>query len=172
MKIKESVGSRIFSIVNTLLLSGLVLVTFYPMYYVLLASISVPSEFVRHSGMMWLPKGLSTASYEAVLKNPNIAIGYKNTIIVVVVATILSLVLTSMGAYFLSRKNIMLKKGIMMFVVFTMFFNGGLVPFYLTISNLKLDRSLLCLILPVAINTFNLIIMRTAFLSIPPSLEE
>ena len=173
MKIKETAGSRVFNVCNVIFLSLLILVTFYPMYYVFLASISVPSEFVKNGGgIMLLPQGLSKESYAAVLKNPNIAIGYRNTIIVVIVATTLSIILTSMGAYFLSRKNIMLKKGIMMFIVFTMFFNGGLIPFYLTISNLKLDRSLLCLILPVAINTFNLIIMRTAFLSIPPSLEE
>ncbi len=172
MKIKESLGSRIFDIVNTCILSLLVLVTFYPMYYVFLASVSVPSEFVKHRGLMWLPQGLSSASYKAVISNPNIVIGYRNTIIVVIVATLLSLLLTSMGAYFLSRKNIMLKKGIMMFIVFTMFFNGGLIPFYLTVTNLKLDRSLLALILPVAVNTFNLIIMRTAFMAVPASLEE
>lgn len=172
MKIKEFPGSRVFNICNIALLSLLSLVTFYPMYYVLLASISVPSRFVVHRGPLLLPKGLSLASYRAVIGNPNISVGYVNTIIVVIVATALSLVLTSMGAYFLSRKDIMLKKGIMMLIVFTMFFNGGLIPFYLTVTGLRLDRSLLALILPVAINTFNLIIMRTAFLSIPASLEE
>jgi putative aldouronate transport system permease protein len=125
-----------------------------------------------HRGLVLKPLGLSWASYDAVLKNPNIRVGYFNTIIIVAVGTSLSLLLTSMGAYFLSRKNIVLRKPIMMMIVFTMFFNGGIIPFYLTITRLRLDRSLLCLILPVALDTFNLIIMRTAFQSIPPSMEE
>ena len=172
MKIKESVGSRIFNVCNILFMCLLIFVTFYPMYYVFLASISIPSEFIKHGGMLWVPQGLSDASYEAVLQNPNIGVGYRNTLIVVVVATTLSILMTSMGAYFLSRKNIMLKKAVMIFILFTMFFSGGMIPFYLTVSNLGLNKSLLALILPVAVNTFNLIIMRTAFMAVPESLEE
>jgi putative aldouronate transport system permease protein len=142
------------------------------MFYVFIASISVPSRFVIHRGLVFLPLGLSRASYDAVLRNPNIRVGYINTIIVVGIATSLSLFLTSLGAYFLSRKNIMLRKLIMMVIVFTMFFSGGIIPFYLTVTRLMLDRSLLALILPVAINTFNMIIMRTSFQNIPPSMEE
>ncbi len=85
---------------------------------------------------------------------------------------IFNILLTSMGAYFLSRKNIMLKKVVMFMIVFTMFFNGGMIPNYFLINSLKLDNSLWALIIPSAINTFNLIIMRTAFQSIPDSLEE
>ena len=171
-KIRESAGSRIFNICNIIFLGVLSVVALYPMYYVLTASFSVPSEFVTHRGLMWKPIGFSLASYEAVLANPNIRVGYVNTIIVVITTTVLSMLLTSMGAYFLSRKDAMLKKAVMMIIVFTMFFNGGIIPFYLTVTGLKLDRSLLALILPVAINTFNLIIMRTSFQSIPASLEE
>jgi putative aldouronate transport system permease protein len=172
MKTSNSPGSRLFDVLNALFLLSLMVVTLYPMYYVLMASISVPSRFVMHRGLVFYPLGLSSASYVAVLQNPNIRVGYINTIIVVAVATSFSLLLTSMGAYFLSRKNIMLRNAIMMLIVFTMFFSGGIIPFYLTVTKLRLDRSLLALILPVAVNTFNLIIMRTSFQSIPPSLEE
>jgi putative aldouronate transport system permease protein len=172
MSIRRPIEARIFNVINIILLSMLVVVTFYPMFYVLLASISEPSRFVMHRGLIFAPLGLSTASYEVVLKNPNIRVGYINTLIVVAVGTTLSLILTSMGAYFLSRKNLMLRKLIMMVIVFTMFFSGGIIPFYLTVTRLKLDRSLLALILPVAVNTFNLIIMRTAFMSVPASMEE
>ncbi|GHT63860.1 ABC transporter permease [Spirochaetia bacterium] len=172
MGVRISPGEQIFRIINVVFLCFLVVVTFYPMFYVLLASISVPSRFVAHRGLLFTPLGLSWASYDAVLKNPNIRVGYINTIIVVAAGTSLSLLLTSLGAYFLSRKGIMLRKFIMMIIVFTMFFSGGIIPFYLTVTRMHLDRSLLALILPVAINTFNLIIMRTAFQSIPPSLEE
>ena len=172
MKIKRSLGSRIFDICNTIFLCVIAIITLYPMYYVFLASISNPGEFVKHTGLLLVPQGLSNASYKAVLSNPNILIGYRNTLFVVVVATTLSILLTSMGAYFLSRKNIMLKKAITLFIIFTMIFNGGLVPFYLVVSGLNLNKSLLALILPVAINTFNLIVMRTAFAAIPESLVE
>jgi putative aldouronate transport system permease protein len=101
-----------------------------------------------------------------------IAVGYRNTLVVVVFGVMLNILLTAMGAYFLSRKRIMLKKAIMLIVVFTMFFNGGLIPFYLTVRSVHIDDSLLALILPTAINTFNLIIMRTAFMAIPESMEE
>lgn len=172
MKIHQTASSRIFDVFNHLLLLLLTVVTFYPLFYVVLASISVPSQFVRHSGLMFWPQGFSWISYDVVLKNPNIRVGYINTLIVVVVGTTLSMLLTSFGGYFLSRKNIMLKKGITLFILFTMFFNGGIIPFYLTVTGLRLDRSLLALILPVLVNTFNLIIMRTAFSSLPPSMEE
>lgn len=172
MKIRQTVSSRVFDVCNHLLLLLLTVVTFYPLFYVVLASISVPSQFVRHSGLLFLPKGLSWISYEVVLKNPNIRVGYINTLIVVLAGTSSSVLLTSFGAYFLSRKDIMLKKGITLFILFTMFFNGGIIPFYLTVTGMYLDRSLLALILPVLVNTFNLIIMRTAFSSLPPSMEE
>jgi putative aldouronate transport system permease protein len=80
--------------------------------------------------------------------------------------------LTTIGAYFLSRKNVLWRTPIMFLIVFSMFFSGGLIPFYLTVSNLHLYNSLWALILPVAVNTFNLIIMRTQFASIPDSMEE
>jgi len=172
MKNKETMGSKIFNVCNIIFMVFMIIITLYPMLYVAFASFSVPSRFTSHVGLLLWPDGFSLSSYQAVLKNPMIRVGYINTIMVVVVGVFLSLVLTSMGAYFLSRKRIMLKKPIMFFVVFTMFFNGGLIPFYLTVTGLYLDRSLLALILPTAINTFNLIIMRTAFMSIPESLEE
>jgi putative aldouronate transport system permease protein len=140
--------------------------------YVLYASFSLPSRYMSHEGLLFWPLGFSTASYAAVLRNPMISTGYFNTIVIVVLGVFLSTLLTSMGAYFLSRKNIPLKNPVMFFIVFTMFFSGGLIPFYLTVTGMYLDRSLLCLILPVAVNTFNLIIMRTAFLAIPDSMAE
>jgi len=172
MKIKKTLSSRLFDYANYIFLFIVLIITLYPMYYVFLASISVPLEFVRHRGLLLLPQGFSTISYELVLQNPNIHVGYRNTLIVVVIATSWSLLLTSFGAYFLSRKNIMLKRPITLFIIFTMFFNGGIIPFYLTVMNLRINTSLLALILPVSINTFNLIILRTAFSAVPASMEE
>lgn len=111
-------------------------------------------------------------AYRKVFKNPMVLQGYINTFLVVVVGLMFNLTLTSLGAYFLSRKNLMLKKTIMFLITFTMFFSGGLIPFYLTVKELKIDNTLWALIIPSAINTFYLLVMRTSFQNIPDSLEE
>lgn len=172
MKIQETAGRRVFNICNTVFMLFMILITFYPMYYIVVASFSSPTVFMGHKGLMFRPLGFSLSSYKAVFKNPMIGTGYINTLIVVVAGVVLSIVLTSMGAYFLSRKGIMLRNGIMFLIVFTMFFSGGLIPFYFTVKDLHMDNSLMALIVPTAVSTFNLIIMRTAFESVPQSLEE
>lgn len=127
---------------------------------------------MAHSGLLLKPYGLTFGSYREVFKNPNITRGYLNTLFVVSVATLVNLVMTSIGAYFLSRKNLMWRNVIMFMAVFTMFFSGGLIPFYLTVKQLKIDDTLWALIFPVAINTYNMIILRTAFLNVPEEIEE
>jgi putative aldouronate transport system permease protein len=144
----------------------------YPMLYVAFASLSNPNDFMEHQGLLLAPAGFSTSAYHAVFRNPMIGRGYLNTMFILIVGLIINIIMTSFGAYFLSRKNIVLKNIIMFLIVFTMFFSGGLIPFYFTVKSLHLDNTLWALILPAAINTFNLIIMRTAFASIPDSLEE
>ena len=116
-----------------------------------------------------MPLGFDVGSYRMVFKNPMI-LRYINTVIIVLLGLPLTLY-SSVGAYS-SRKNVLWKNAIMIMIVVTMYFNGGLIPFYLTVKALHLDNSYLALIFPVAINTFNLIIMRTSFASIPDSLEE
>jgi putative aldouronate transport system permease protein len=172
MKTKETLGTRIFNFFNILFMILLMIISFYPLYYVACASFSAPINFMGHTGLLLWPDGFSLSSYQTVIRNPSISSGYLNTIFIVVVGVALSILLTSMGAYFLSRKRIMLRNGIMFFAVFTMFFNGGLIPFYLTIRDLHIDNTLWSLIFPSAVSTFNLIIMRTAFMAIPESLEE
>ena len=172
MQIKESKGQKIFNILNVMIMIFLVIITLYPMLYVLFASLSKPNEYMAHQGILVKPLGFTLGSYEAVLKNPMISIGYKNTIFVVVVGVAINIFMTSLGAYVLSRKGLMLKGFFMFFIVFTMFFSGGLIPFYFTVKGLGLDNKLWALIIPGAISTYNLIIMRTAFNAVPDSLEE
>ena len=95
-----------------------------------------------------------------------------NTMFILVVGVILDLIMTSLGAYFLSRKRVMFKKPIMMFIMFTMFFSGGMIPFYLNLKDLHLTGTLWGLIIPFMISTYNMIILRTSFESIPESLIE
>lgn len=172
MKIKISLGERIFDTLNIFLMFLLMLLTLYPMLYIVFASFSKPMDFMMHEGLLFAPLGFSLASYEAVAKNPNILSGYAVTIFVVVVGVFLNIIMTVLGAYFLSRKGVLFNRFITFFIIFTMYFNGGLIPTYLTVRNLGLDNSLWALIIPGAISTFNLIIMRTAFASIPDSMEE
>jgi putative aldouronate transport system permease protein len=147
-------------------------VTVYPFLYVLFASLSDPSWVVQMRGLIWYPKGFTIEAYKLVFANPSILTGYVNTLIYVVFGTALNILMTSLGAYALSRQSVMWKNPLMFIIVFTMFFNGGLIPTYLLINELGMLDSRWALIIPSAMSAYNLIIMRTSFQGIPVSLEE
>ena len=170
--IKRSLGERVFEVFNIVFMILLCMVMLYPMLYVAFASLSDAASLTKHSGLLLAPIHANIEAYKYVAKNPMILRGYLNTIIVVVCGVTVNLILTSIGAYFLSRKNVKLQKPIAKLIIFTMYFSGGLIPFYFTVRDLGLENTYLALILPVAISTYNLIIMRTSFASIPVSLEE
>jgi putative aldouronate transport system permease protein len=152
---------------------GLVLITAYPLVYVVFASLSDPSQLIAYRGALVRPLGISFDAYKLVLQNPMIAIGYRNTLFYVVAGTALNMFLTCLGAYALSRRDVMLKKPIMILIVFTLFFSGGLIPTYLLVGQtLQMQDTVWAMIVPTAINTWNLIILKTAFESVPVSLEE
>lgn len=169
---KNSLSRNLFLAADVLIMIGLIVICIYPMLYVLFASLSDSGKLIAHEGLLLKPEGFNISAYKAVVKNPNIANGYLNTIFVLVVGVLVNLFMTSLGAYFISRKNVMWKAPIMWLMLFTMYFGGGLVPTYLLVQNLGLYDSLWALILPGAISTYNMIILRTAFASIPESLEE
>lgn len=170
--IKQTKGERVFNVFNIVFLALLSICAFYPMYYVLMASFSQSGQLMAHSGMLLTPAGFSTSAYEVIINNKNIWTGYGNTLFIVIIGTLLSLAFTSMAAYPLSRKTFGLRNFFMMLITFTMMFSGGLIPRFLVVKDVGLYDSIWSLILPVAINTTNLIIMRTAFAAIPESLEE
>ncbi len=172
MKIKMTVGERVFSIANYIICGLLTLAILIPIVNIVFASFSDPVEVMKRDGLFLRTYGFTTIAYEVVARNPNILSGYLNTIFIVVVGTALNILLSLIGAYVLSRKNAMLVKVFTLLIVFTMYFQGGTIPFYLTVHALGLTGSRLSLILPVGINTFNLIVMRTAMASIPDSLPE
>ncbi|MFF2094311.1 carbohydrate ABC transporter permease [Paenibacillus sp. NPDC058174] len=151
---------------------GLIAVTLYPFLYVLFASFSDPSELIEHRGLLLAPTGFSLESYKYVFENPMISTGYMNTLIYVVAGTALNLTLTSFAAYALSRKGVRFVGPIMFGIVFTMFFSGGMIPTYLNMRNLDLLDTRWAMILPSAISTWNLLVMRTSFAGIPVALEE
>lgn len=168
----KTAGRWIFEIINALFMIFMIFICLYPMIYVLFASLSNSDMLMAHRGILIKPLGINLDSYKAVLKNKLIFSGYRNTLFILVVGVAINLLMTSLGAYFLSRRNVMLKGAIMGMIIFTMFFSGGLIPMYLTVKNLHLLNSLWSLILPGAISTYNMIILRTSFASIPTTLEE
>lgn len=172
MQIKESKERKIFNTLNILVLSVLMITMIYPILYVLFASVSDAAALISHRGLLLKPIGFNINAYRMVFRDPLVINSYYNTIIIVVVGVSINILLTSLGAYVLSRKDVYFKKMIMMFIVFTMFFSGGLIPLYLTVKSVGLYNSLWALIIPTAVNTFNLIIMRTSFMAIPDSMEE
>lgn len=172
MKYKRTIGENIFDIFNVCFMATLMFITVYPLLYVIFASFSEPSQLISHIGVLWGSEGFTLKGYEMVFKNTMIFTGYGNTIFYVLVGTALNLVLTSFAAYALSRKTFLFKKVIMLGIVFTMFFSGGLIPIYIIVKDIGLYNSRLALILPGAMSAWNMIIMRTSFMELPDSLEE
>lgn len=170
VKAKES-HDIVFTIINTMIMLFVIAVTLYPFWYVLVGSFSSVGHLVENGFVLW-PDGFHFDAYKQVFRNDLIPTAYKNTILVTVIGTVISMVLTILGAYVLSIKNLPGKKGLTIFFVLTMLFNGGLVPTYLVVSELKLIDSLLALILPTAISTYNMVLMRNFFQSVPNELYE
>lgn len=171
MKIKTSVPERIFQVFNYCLLTLLSIVCLYPLWHVFMASLTSSTSLLGHSGMMLLPPDFSWEAYIAVLNHDLLWVGYKNTIIYVVELTALQMVMTCLAAYFFSRRS-MLRRPMMLMVMFTMYFSGGIIPFYLTLREFGLLETPLSVIIPFCISTYNTIVLRTAFESIPDGLIE
>ncbi|MGG3507202.1 carbohydrate ABC transporter permease [Paenibacillus lautus] len=168
----RSVGEKLFDVFNYILLTVITLCTLYPLIYVLFASLSDPTRYMQHTGILWKPLDITFNAYRLVFDNPMIIQGYLNTFLIVSGGLVINIILTAFGAYALSRKGLRYRKQLMLFIVFTMFFSGGLIPLYFTVKGLELTNTLWSLIIPQAISAFNLIIMRTAFEAVPDSLEE
>ena len=167
-----SIGSRTFDICNAILMILLCVVTLYPMWFVLCASFSDPETLVTSSGVVLYPLNFSTVNYHKVLAYTPIWQGYWVTIRVVVLGTTLNLLFTSLLAYVLSRKNLMLKKLITGLCVFTMYFSGGMIPTFMVVKGIGLYNNLWALIFPGLISTYNAIVIRTAMQGVPDELAE
>lgn len=170
---RETKGERTFSHFNNLMMFLIMVVTVYPLIYVVFVSFSVPGQYMRFTGtVLWRPLGFSLSSYRAVFANPNIWSGYRNTLIIVVLGVSVNMFMTILGGYVLSRRNLMLRRVLALMTLFTMYFSGGMIPNYLVVRDYGLGDRIWALILPVAISTFNMIIMRSAFEGVPESMEE
>lgn len=171
MKRYNSIGSTIFDIFNVLLMLIIIIITLYPLYHIVIVSISDGMAVMRGEVKLW-PKGITFDSYRVIFQNRDIFVSFKNTVVYTVVGTAINLVMSCLCAYPLSRPNFSGRKLFTKLIVFTMFFNGGMIPMYLLVNSLGLMNSMWAVILPVAINTSNMIVIRTGFLTIPESLIE
>ncbi len=172
MVYKPSIGERVFNVFNILFMAVMIFICLYPFWYCVTCSLS--KDIVGNtSSLMLLPKGFSLGAYKKVLADPLILTGYKVTIFVVVTATVLNLIFTILAAFLLTRRDFAIRNFLTWMMLFTMYFGGGMIPTYIVYTQiLGLENSLLALILPGLISTYNTIVMRTNFDGIPRSLEE
>lgn len=170
-KIKHSLGDRIFSVVNGILLSLLALACIFPLFYVFMYSIT-PYEDYLADPLRLIPPEFTLTAYKELLNFPLMKTGYFSTIFITVVGTVLNVSLLCITAYPLTKKNLKGRGVIMALITFTMFFNGGMIPNYMLVRGLHLLDTYWALILPGAISAYNLILMRNFVAAIPDSLEE
>ena len=171
-KRRASISSRVFDVIVYTLLVLVALVTIIPFLQVVTISMS-PPEVVASYGLHLLPTKIDMEGYRSIFKYKLLWSSYYNTIVRTALGTGLSMVLYIVGAYPLSKRYLPNWWFWMFFVIFTMYFSGGMIPSYLLINNwLKLSNTLWALILPPAMSAYNLIIVRNFFESIPDSLEE
>lgn len=168
----KTAGDRIFVVVNYLILTLILILTLYPCWYVIVASVSDPVKLYAGSKFMVWPRGFSVQAYQIILKHAMLWRSYGNTLLYVSLSTVFGLTMTTLGAFVLSRKYLPGKNALLMMVTITMFFSGGLIPSYLVNVQLGLVNTIWAMVLPGLISTYNMIMMLTYFRGIPDSLEE
>jgi putative aldouronate transport system permease protein len=164
-------GHRAFQVVNGFVLTGVLVATLYPFVNLLAQSFSSePAIAAGHVDL--IPKGFNLTTYRTVMSDPVFWENYRNTVMYTVVATAIAMVLTTCYAYVLSKKQLRGRGFLIGVAMFTMFFNGGLIPNYVLVNDLGLRNSLWAIVLPNAISVFNLLVMKAFFEGMPTDLEE
>ncbi|WP_135553691.1 carbohydrate ABC transporter permease [Paenibacillus cymbidii] len=154
-----------------LTMAFVIVVTLYPFVFVFSMSISKPIHVIEQS--VWLfPKGFSLGAYKKVFENEMVWRSYYNTLFYTVVGTAINVVMTALAAYPLARRSFSLRRPMMVFIVITMFFGGGIIPMFILIQELGIYNTRWAILLPSAVSAFLIIIARTFFQTIPESLHE
>lgn len=173
MAIKHTIGERVFDAFNTVLMILLAVLCLYPLIHVLLSSFSDPAALMAHEGPILSIVGTPTLTgYEITLNNRSIGIGFRNTLAYMGIGTLLNVFLTSMAAYVLTRRYFKIRRFMTKAMIFTMYFSGGIIPLFIIVTGIHIYDTPFAVILPTAISTYNVIIMRTFFQNIPESMEE
>ena len=165
--IRPTMRDRVFRAIVLGVLALIIVVIAYPLYFVILASLSDPRQLYQNP-LMLLPKGLTVENYKLAFGNADIWMGYRNSLIYTLVGTFINIFMTVIGAYPLSRPDFVGRGPLTVFYTFTMFFGGGLIPFFLVCKSLGLYNNLWVMVIPGAVSVYNMIIMRTFFQSRVP----
>ncbi len=166
----NSVSRRVFNAINVLFLLVTMLITLYPMYFMFITSISHGVEVMK-GNITFLPKNITLDTYRAIVQG-DLFMYMKNSVLYTVVGTAINLLMSSLAAYPLSRRTFSGRKVFTTLVTVTLFFSGGMIPLYLAVKEYGMMDSIWALVLPGAINTYNMIIIRTTFQALPDSLIE
>ncbi|MFE5320093.1 carbohydrate ABC transporter permease [Paenibacillus sp. NPDC056579] len=171
MHIKPTFGSRLFDVANVVILTLCALLTLFPFLYILATSLAPLQQVLRGGVILW-PEKFTWDAYQTIFSNTHFVRSLYTTFFITVVGTVTNLVLTTFMAYPLAKKRLKGRRIIMFLVVFSILFNGGLIPSYMIVKSLGLINTVWSLIIPGAISAFNLIIMKNFFQAIPEELEE
>ncbi|MEU8179231.1 carbohydrate ABC transporter permease [Micromonospora sp. NPDC049044] len=167
----DSRGYRIFRVVNTVVLIGVVVVTLFPFLNIVSRSLS-DEAYIITGKVSIVPRGFNVTAYKLVMSDPMFWTNYRNTVVYTVVATIISIVLTTCYAYVLSKPQLKGRGVLVGIALFTMFFTGGLIPNYVLVTSLGMKNTIWAVVVPNAISVFNLLVMKAFFESLPTELEE
>lgn len=172
--IEKNTPSRIiFNIVNYGFMAAFAIACIAPIWHVVMASISDPRLLMGSSGILWKPLGNITGKgYGIVFQNKSILVGYANTLLYVVWHAVIGTLCTMIAGYLVSRKNFKLATPLMLFILFTMMFNGGLIPGYMVIRSLKMLNTRWVMLIPGLMNAFYITMMKSAFEQLSSSYEE
>lgn len=169
--IKDSRGYRVFRAFNVTALVVVMFVTLYPFINIVAQSFS-SEGFINAGQVNLVPRGFNIETYKTVMADDMFWRNYQNTVLYTVVATLIAMVLTTSFAYALSKKHLRGRNFFIMAAVFTMFFNGGLIPNYVLINHLGFTNTIWAIVVPNAISVFNLLVMKSFFENMPEELEE
>ena len=169
-KIKKSLGERIFQVAAHIIIAILALICLYPFWYVVVGSLSNPNLLDQHSGILLKPLGFSFDAFKDVFRLDTLVTGYLNTFLLLGVGIPLNVTMTSLGAYFFSRKNVLFRDILFKYCMITIYISGGMIPFYLNFQQLGMTGNRWGVILGFCMSCYNMIILRTAFASVPDSL--
>ncbi|MEW2427109.1 carbohydrate ABC transporter permease [Micromonospora sp. NPDC047644] len=167
----DSRGYRIFRVVNIVVLLGVVVVTLYPFLNIVARSLS-EEAYILAGEVTFFPRGFDLTAYKLVMSDDLFWTNYRNTVVYTVVATLISIVLTTCYAYVLSKPQLKGRTFLVGVALFTMFFSGGLIPNYVLVTSLGMKNTIWAVVIPNAISVFNLLVMKAFFESLPSDLEE
>ena len=169
-KIKKSLGERAFQVFAHVFVAVLALSCLYPFWYVVCGSLSNANQLFLNSGLLLKPLGFNTEAYKEILSDKLMWTGFGNTLLLLGVGIPLNTTMTALGGYFFSRKNILFKDILFKYCLLTMYISGGMIPFYLNMKELGMTGNRWGVVLGFCMSCYYMIIMRTAFASVPDSL--